>query len=162
MSENSKYFQDHMPENICFGCGSNNHQGLRIKSYWDGQIARCEWMPDPKHQGWKNLLNGGIMATLVDCHCMCTSMAYAYRNEDRSLDSEPLYRYATGTMHLRYLKPVFSNAAIHLEAEVLTTQGKKTTLRCLLKSKNIVHLEAEVIAIRVYDSNQPQENSPFN
>ena len=92
---------------------------------------------------------------------MCTAMAYAYRSEDRSLDSAPLYRYATGTMSLRYLSPVPSEAVIELEAEVISTQGRKTTLRCLLKAENTICLEAKVIAIRVYDSSQPQKDSPF-
>ncbi|MEQ8878713.1 MAG: hypothetical protein RLQ12_03730 [Cyclobacteriaceae bacterium] len=29
--EKITYFQDHMPENICFGCGVHNHEGYRSK-----------------------------------------------------------------------------------------------------------------------------------
>ena len=28
--------QDAIPDNHCWGCGARNPQGLRIKSYWDG------------------------------------------------------------------------------------------------------------------------------
>ena len=161
MHENRKYFQDHMPENICYGCGSNNKEGFRIKSYWLGELSCCEWRPQPKYQGWKNLLNGGVMATVVDCHCMCTAMADAYKSEQRSLDSEPEYRYATATMNLRYLKPVSVDALLFLEAKVTSRQGRKTTLHCQLKVDDVVCLEAEVIAVRVFDSSKIQPGSLF-
>ena len=37
----STIFQDHMPGNICFGCGKNTKNGLHIKSYWNGKDAEC-------------------------------------------------------------------------------------------------------------------------
>ena len=150
-----------MPENVCFGCGATNDKGLQIKSYWDGELARCKWRAEEKYHGWKQLLNGGIMATLVDCHCMCTAMAYAYRSEGRDLDSEPIYRYATGTMQLRYRKPVPMKSQIMLEASILSCKDRKTTLQCNLMVENELCLAAEVIAIRVYDSSQPNPGSLF-
>ncbi|HLE04464.1 MAG TPA: hypothetical protein VI729_07630, partial [Anaerolineales bacterium] len=86
------YFQDHMPGNLCFGCGSENPEGLHIHSFWEGDEAVCEWASRSRYQGWKGLLNGGILATLIDCHCMGTAMAAAYRSEGRGLGSEPYYR----------------------------------------------------------------------
>ena len=161
MSEKRKYFQDYMPENVCFGCGKNVH-GLQIKSYWDGEVARCKWQPEEKYHGWKQLLNGGIMATLVDCHCMCTAMAHAYRREQRGLDSKPVYRYATGTMQLRYVKPVQMHTEISLEARIQSYKSRKTTLECKLIAEGELRLLAEVIAIRVYDSSQPHTNNLFS
>ena len=84
MSE-PKYFQDAMPENVCYGCGHND-EGLKIKSYWEGEEAVCRWKSEEKYHGWSNLMNGGIMATLIDCHCMGTAMADAYRSEGRSFE----------------------------------------------------------------------------
>ena len=33
-----KAFQDHYPENVshCYGCGSQNQHGHRIRTFWDG------------------------------------------------------------------------------------------------------------------------------
>lgn len=157
----SAYFQDHMPENVCFGCG-HNHGGLQIKSYWDGDVSICKWTSEEKYHGWENLMNGGIMATLIDCHCMGTAMAHAYRDENRSLDSEPTYRYATGTLNVKYLKPT-PNDHVELRAKVLEVKGRKTSLSCeLISSKGEVTAVADVIAIRVYDSSQPTEGpNPF-
>lgn len=157
------YFQDHMPGNICFGCGAENEAGLQIKSYWeeDGATAVCHWEPVPKYWGWRNLLNGGIMATLIDCHCMGTAMADAYRREERSLDSQPEYRYATGTLNIKYLAPTPGNGTVTLRAQVLEQKGRKTVLRCELWAAEQLRAEAEVVALRVYDSSSVDPDSPF-
>ena len=155
------YFQDHMPENVCFGCGNANHEGLQIKSFWDGDVSICEWMPEEKYHGWANLLNGGIMATLVDCHCMGTAMAYAYQQEDRDLDSEPVYRYATGSLEVKYLKPTSNLHLVRLEAKVLESKGRKVVLSCTIHSQGELTAEAKAVAIRVFDSSQSSEDNPF-
>ena len=102
-------------------------------------------------------MNGGIMATLVDCHSMCTAMAHAYRMEGRALDSEPHYKYATGTMTIKYLRPTSNDDPVELRAKVTAMKGKKTTVYCELYSKGKLTATSEVIAIRVFDSSKKQE-----
>ncbi len=154
------YFQDFMPGNICFGCGRDNHFGLQISSYWDGEEAVCIWNSEAKYQGWKGILNGGIMATLIDCHCMGTAMAAAYKAENRSLDSEPEYRYATGTMNIKYLKPTLNDKPVEIRAKVTEIKGRKTTLHARFFSNGVLTAEADVIALRVFDGSQA-DNGPF-
>ena len=147
----SKYFQDHMPENVCFGCGQN-HEGLQIKSFWDGEIAVCQWTSREHFHGWSNLMNGGIMATLIDCHCMGTAMAHAYKTEGRELSSMPEYRYATGTLTVKYLKPT-PNDHVELRAKIVEVKERKTIMTCdLISSRGEISVTADVIAIRVFDS----------
>ncbi len=152
-----------MLENVCFGCGIHNDEGLQIKSEWLGDIAVCDWMPEEKYHGWSNLLNGGIIATLVDCHCMGTAMAAAYRAENRSLLSMPEYRYATGTLNVKYLKPTSNLHPVRLEAKIVEEKGRKTTLTCEVFSQGVKTAEADVVAIRVFDSSQDQAEAgnPF-
>jgi len=150
-----------MPGNICFGCGNENPDGLQIKSYWEGEKSICNWMPEEKYHGWANLLNGGIMATLVDCHCMCTAMAAAYKAEGRALDSSPEYRYATGTISVKYLQPTSCLKEVRLEATIKEIKGKKVVLQCNVWSGSAKTAEAEVIAIRVYNSAEQNVSSPF-
>jgi len=155
------YFQNYMPGNVCFGCGCGNHEGLQIKSFWDKEEAVCIWQPEEKYHGWANLLNGGILATLIDCHCMCTAMAAAYRQENRTLDSEPYYRYATGTLNVKYLKPTSNNHKIELRAQVTEIKSRKVTLKCDVFSQGLKTAEAEIIGIRVYDSSKPENENSF-
>jgi acyl-coenzyme A thioesterase PaaI-like protein len=156
-----QYFQHFMPGNVCFGCGVENPDGLQIKSYWDGDESVCIWQSQEKYHGWSNLLNGGILATLIDCHCMCTAMAAAYRAEGRGLGTDPEYRFATGTIQVKYLKPTPNNLPIELRATVVEIKGKKVTLSCDAFSQGIRTAEAHVIAIRVSDGSQAHGANPF-
>jgi len=159
MSEIKKdYFQDHMPGNVCFGCGKKNHDGLKINSYWEGDESVCIWESQEKYQGWKGILNGGILATLIDCHAMCTAMAGVYKMEKRNLDSQPIYRYATGTISVKYLKPTSNLKPIELRAKVSEIKGRKVVLTCIAKSDGEITAEAEIIAIRVFDSSKDESN----
>jgi len=152
------YFQDSMGSNVCFGCGADNPDGLQIKSYWEGDEAVCVWDSQDKYNGWKNLLNGGILATLVDCHCMGTAMAAAYKAENRPLDSLPEYRYATGTIKVRYVKPTPNDKPIELRAQIVEIKGRKTTLACQVYCEGVKTAESEVVAIRVFDGSEGHGN----
>jgi len=156
-----KSIQEYMTGNVCFGCGKDNHDGLQIDSYWqDNDEIVCIWHSQPKYQGWKGILNGGILASLVDCHCMGTALAAVYRSEGRELGTEPTYHFATGTLNIRYLLPTSNDKAIELRAKVIEIKGKKVTIHCNVWSEGHKTAEAEVIAIKVYDSSQ-KSDSPF-
>jgi acyl-coenzyme A thioesterase PaaI-like protein len=143
-------FQDLIPHNRCWGCGSLNPDGLRIKSYWEGEDAVCTWTPDPRFMaGPTHILNGGIIATLLDCHSLCTAMAAAYRAEGRPMDSEPLIWCVTASMNVRYLRPTPIEAPVHLRARVTEVDGKKTFLSTTLSSGGEACATAEVLAVRV-------------
>ena len=161
MSSNKEYFQDAMPENVCFGCGNDNHNGLKIKSYWEGNEAICIWMSEEKYNGWAKLMNGGIIATIIDCHCMGTAMAHAYKSEGRPLNSLPEYRYATGTLSVKYIAPTSNHHKAELRAIIIEVKGKKTVLKCELFSQGIKTAEAEVIAIRVFDGSKSERGNAF-
>jgi hypothetical protein len=161
MNENIEYFQDFMPGDTCFGCGPANPHGLKIRSYWDGEIAKCVWSPQPYHEGWANLTCGGVIATLVDCHCINTAMATAVRNEKRALGSEPSYLFATGSINLRFLKPSPVDQPIELQAHVTAIKNeKKYSLSCDVFVNGEKTADAQVIALLVYRSDRPEEAAP--
>jgi acyl-coenzyme A thioesterase PaaI-like protein len=159
MNEPKKYFQDFIPGNVCFGCGTDNKHGLHTKSYWDGDEAVCIWQPQEKYHGWPNLLNGGIMCTLIDCHCMCAAMAHAYRLENRPLDSMPEYRYATGTLSVKYILPTSNYHPVELRSRIIEVKNRKTVLKCDFYSQGQKTAEADVIAIRVFDSSSGEASA---
>ena len=150
-----EYFQHYMPGDVCFGCGSNNPAGLHIHSYWEGDEGVCRWQPQQIHEGWPGVTCGGIIATLIDCHCMATAMATAIRNEGRELGSEPHFRFATGSMNIRYLKPSDSHHEIELRAHVIEVKNeKKYTLQCDVYVQGKKTAEATVVAFLVWRSDQ--------
>lgn len=74
------------PHNTCFGCGPANDQGLRIKSFVEGDEFVAEWQPQPHHEAFLGMLNGGIIGTLLDCHC---NWAAAWHLMQRSGAAKP-------------------------------------------------------------------------
>src|SRR5688572_22113567 len=60
--------QEFGDKNICFGCGTNNPQGLHLASYAEEDSVVAQWTPQPHHQAFAGVLCGGIIGTLLDCH----------------------------------------------------------------------------------------------
>ncbi len=80
------YFQDGLHGNHCYGCGAWNEKGLRIKSYWDGDEAVCVFEPEPHHAAMPpDVMNGGTIASVIDCHGVCSAIADAYKTEGREV-----------------------------------------------------------------------------
>jgi acyl-coenzyme A thioesterase PaaI-like protein len=143
-------FQDGISDNLCFGCGPSNPYGLQIKSHWDGEEAVCSYQPLPHHAaGPAHIVNGGIIATLIDCHCVCTAIADAYRRAGQTVGREPHLWYATGALNIKYLAPAAIDQPLHLRAKITAAHEKKTILECSLTSDGTVCATAEVVAVRV-------------
>ena len=160
LSKNSpQIFQDFMPGNICFGCGNDTKNGLHVKSFWGDDVSLCDWQPKVSHQGWPKIMNGGIIATIIDCHSMGTAMAYALKHENRSLGSLPEYKYATGTLSIKYIAPT-PNLPVRLKASVISYSKKKVLIKCELTPIKLrkVTVSAKVLAFRVYDSSKKIDN----
>jgi acyl-coenzyme A thioesterase PaaI-like protein len=147
-----------MPGNVCFGCGPNNPEGLQIKSYREGDEVVAVWSSKEKYHGWEKVINGGILATLIDCHSMATALEAAYRAEGRPVGSPPVYRYATGTITVRYLKPTANDRPITLRARTLSMSGRKSRVECKVFVDGIQTAEAEVVGIRVYEGEAKDES----
>ena len=94
-------FQDQGSVRHCHGCGADNKKGLRIKSFWDGSEAIARWRARAHHcGGTAEILNGGIIASLIDCHSLNLAIASAYRAEQRPIGSAPRIGYVTAKMNV--------------------------------------------------------------
>jgi len=50
----------------CFVCGEKNHYGLHLKfSIHEGKVL-SEFVPQKVHQGYKDIVHGGIISTVLD------------------------------------------------------------------------------------------------
>lgn len=146
-----RYFQDQIPNNHCFGCGPANPGGLQIKSYWgDNGKAGCDFKPEVQHcSGPVEYLNGGILATLIDCHCICTAIAQAYRNEGKEIGEGEVLWYVTGKLEIDYLRPVKIDNWLQLFAEVTETTEKKMIVQADVLSQKELCARGKVVAIKV-------------
>src|SRR5215467_15193627 len=65
--------EKYAPRNSCFGCGPANPNGLHIRSFTKNGEVVAEWKPEKKYEAFNGVLNGGIIGTLLDCHCNWTA-----------------------------------------------------------------------------------------
>ena len=148
--------QDRLHDNFCFGCGADNPDGLQLKSDWapsDPERMVGTWRPEPRHAaGPRHVLNGGIIATLLDCQGVCTAIADAYRREDREIGIAPDIWYATASMSVDYLRPARIDELALLDARVVAVDDRYTTVECELLSDGKPRARATVRAVRVPDS----------
>lgn len=146
-------FQDLLPNNTCFGCGPDNEQGLRIKSFWSTEKPTetvCEFQGKPHHNaGSAGVLNGGIIATIMDCHSVMTAVAQAYRDAGREVGNGPRLWYVTGQFDLIYLAPARLDLPAELTARVVATNGKKSEVSCELRSGETLCTTSRMIAVHV-------------
>ena len=144
-------FQDRLPHNHCFGCGPHNPNGLRIKSYWSGnELSVARFTPEAYHcAGPKHFVNGGILATLIDCHCVCTAAAAAYRDQGREIGTPPDLHYATTKLETRYLRPTPMGEELELFARIVDRNERTYVLSCELVARGKPCVEAAVEAIEV-------------
>src|SRR5574341_1225744 len=143
-------FQDSGSVAHCHGCGPDNERGLRIKSRWDGEEAVCEWRPEPHHCGGsRDIVNGGISATLIDCHSLNLAIAQAYKSEGRSIGSDPRIGYVTASLQVSYQRPTPIDRTLTLRAKIVKTEGRKSWVSCTLSAAGRVCATGEVLGIRV-------------
>lgn len=87
----------------CFGCGPNNLKGLRLKSFETGDgSVRAEFQPWPEHDNGLGYLNGGIIATLLDCH---SAAVVVLASTARGLVPDGTLAYVTAGIDVSYRRP---------------------------------------------------------
>jgi acyl-coenzyme A thioesterase PaaI-like protein len=122
------------PSNHCFGCGPANQQGLRIKSFPQGEECVATWTPQPHHEAFTGMLNGGIIGALLDCHSNWTA---AWRLMLASGASTPPCT-VTADFHVKLKRPTPSGAPVTLSAKVVESSADRATVEATLSSNGVV------------------------
>jgi acyl-coenzyme A thioesterase PaaI-like protein len=129
----SESLQDrYAPNGTCFGCGPKNDKGLRIKSRVEGDQVVAEFVPEPHHQAFPGMLNGGIIGALLDCHSNWTAAHHLMRA--RGLDAPPCTVTAEFAVKLRRPTPL---GPVRLVARVAEAQDD----RCVIESELLANGE---------------------
>lgn len=152
-----KAFQEYYPDDVnhCYGCGCLNEHGLGIKSYWDGDESVCRFRPKPYHSAMPGIVYGGLIASLIDCHCVGTAMAAACRNEGRAMDEEPRIRFVTGSLHVDYLRPTPIDAELEIRASAREIRERKVTVEATLSANGKACAKGKVVAVRLPEHMAP-------
>jgi acyl-coenzyme A thioesterase PaaI-like protein len=124
------------PDSVCFGCGPANPRGLHIRSFPDGESGEvvAEWTPEPHHHAFLTILNGGVIGTLLDCHCNWTAAHHLMGV--RGADAPPTT--VTADFHVRLLKPTPTDRPVRLRAKVVESTDDRATVEGTLESDGVV------------------------
>ncbi|MHA1812226.1 MAG: PaaI family thioesterase [Candidatus Thorarchaeota archaeon] len=134
------------PAQCCYGCGARNLHGLQLRSYWDDDEVIATWTPEDHHLAFPGILNGGVIATLIDCHATGAANAEAHRQGlVDGFDS----MYVTASLHVDYLRPTPLRSPITLRARVEEVGERTIIVTCELKSEGEVCARGKVRAVRV-------------
>ncbi|HET7370542.1 MAG TPA: PaaI family thioesterase [Gammaproteobacteria bacterium] len=116
--------ETYAPHNACFGCGPANDKGLRIRSFPDGDEAVADWQPAAHHEAFPGVLNGGIIGSLLDCHCNWTA---AWSLMRRAGEEHPPCT-VTADYGIKLLRPTPTDQPVHLRAWVVDISGDRATI----------------------------------
>lgn len=147
-------FQDHYPDNYahCFGCGSQNPHGHQIKTEWEGEETVTRFKPEPFHTSVPGFAYGGLIASLIDCHSTASAAAAMYRQEGRSMDTLPAFRFVTGSLHVDFLKPTPIGAELVIRGQVKEIKGRKVIIESQVWAGDMMTAKGEVVAVQMPES----------
>ncbi len=152
MCEEQAVQDRYAPDDICFGCGPANAEGLRIKSYRDpeGDGLRCEFRPHKRHQAYPGIVNGGIIGTLLDCHGNWTGAMALMEALDR--DTTP--RTVTANFSVRLLKPTPSDALLTVRARTVRVEGRKAHVEMWIEANGERTAEGDGLFVALKEGHQ--------
>ena len=118
------------PKNACFGCGPANDKGLRIKSFVQGDEVVATWTPEPHHEAFPGMLNGGIVGALLDCHGNWTAAWHLMRQSGAATPPCTV----TADFHVKLKRPTPTNAPVRLRARVVESGEDRAVVEATLEA----------------------------
>lgn len=118
----------------CFGCGRQNPIGLKLTFFEEGESVWTSWTPLREHQGYEGIVHGGLITTVLD-----EVMGWA-------IYVRKLWA-VTGTINVRFRKPVKFGDELTARAWVENVNGRKVDVRAQLLRKCDGQLMADGTAI---------------
>jgi acyl-coenzyme A thioesterase PaaI-like protein len=112
------------PRSACFGCGPLNEKGLRIRSFARGEEVVADWKPEPHHEAFPGMLNGGIVGALLDCHSNWTAAYHLMRRN--ALERAPCT--VTADYAVKLLRPTPTATTLHLSARVVESRDDRAVV----------------------------------
>lgn len=158
MTKHEPAFQDLYPEDYshCYGCGRLNADGLRIKTYWEGDESVTRYTPRPYHIAIPGFVYGGLLASLIDCHGTGTAAAAAARAQGRALDSDPPLRFVTASLKVDYLRPTPLGVELEIRGRAKEVKGRKVVVESTLFANGVATVRGEVIAVQLPETFSPK------
>jgi acyl-coenzyme A thioesterase PaaI-like protein len=118
-------------DNECFGCGPKNAQGLRIRSFAEGDDACvCRWKPEAHHLAFPGVLNGGICGALLDCHSNWTAAWHLMKNTGSAVPPCTV----TSEFDVKLKRPTPMDAELTIRAHVVESTADRATVEATIEA----------------------------
>ena len=124
MGEAQSLQERYAPANRCWGCGPANSEGLHIRSFARGDEVIAEWQPQTRYEAFPGVLNGGIIGTLLDCHCNWTAAWHLMH----SLGQDRPPCTVTADYAIKLLRPTPTTGPVFLSAKPVEISGQRATV----------------------------------
>lgn len=95
----------------CFVCGDQNPVGLNARFHYDGEKAVSEVIADRRYEGYRDILHGGIISTMLDEVMI------------KAILAEDIYA-VTAEMTVRFLAPVHTGDRLVFTGWVSNHKGR--------------------------------------
>ena len=116
-------------DNYCFVCGTENPVGLKLKFESSGGGVVANFTPTKEHQGFVNLVHGGILSALMD-----EAMAHAVISRN--------LKAVTGKMEVTYKKPTRIGEPLTVQGRIVEKRGRIIKTASSILQNGIVTAEA--------------------
>jgi len=121
-------------DHFCFACGRKNPDGLRLRMEYPAPgRCRAEFVPERKFQGWRGIVHGGILSTLLD-----EGFAHAYGGPERGRGAAAV----TAEMTVRFKRPARVGRKLILEGRVVGRNRRVISCESLLRDEEGVEIAA--------------------
>lgn len=124
------------PGNRCFGCGPANEKGLHVRSFPSeepGELV-ATWRPEPHHEAFDGILNGGICGALLDCHSNWTAAMHLMKQAEA--ESPPCT--VTADFHVVLKRPTPLDATLTIRARVVESSDDRATVDASIEANGKV------------------------
>lgn len=116
----------------CFVCGEENGAGLQTRFYVQDGIVKAALRPRLHHQGYENIVHGGVLAAILD-ECMGWAAARLIRRMCYTAD-----------LGIRYLKHVPGDREMTVCAQVVKGSKRLVQVQGWIEDvEGTVHARAE-------------------
>ena len=103
--------EDIKRDDWCFACGLKNPFGLKMEFYWEGEDYLCRFTPRKEHQGYDEIMHGGLVSTLLD------------EVMGRSLYIQKI-EAVTARLEVRYRQPTPIGQELVIRGQMIEKRGK--------------------------------------
>lgn len=132
----------------CYGCGRLNHEGLKLRTGWNGDQTRTIYEPRKEHTAIPGFVYGGLIASLIDCHGTgSASLALHRKNGHEPTEDVSPPRFVTGSLQVDFVKPTPAGTTLQAVGTVEEIHPKKWRVTTEVYADDVCCAQGVVVAV---------------